>query len=140
MEWFKNSAVKTQTVYFQTSSLKIISFKMSTSSDLAAHRNVIAFFMERNMTPTNTFNELRKTETHKSVSRAVIFKWHKRFRDGWQENEDSTSGRPKEIDNVLVQKLKSTIDADRQLTVREVSDVVGISKSSASRTGGELVC
>ena len=47
------------------------------------------------MTPTQTYGKMTTANMNYKVSRRLIFKWHKRFRDGRGSLEDdSRSGRP----------------------------------------------
>ena len=47
------------------------------------------------MTPTKTYGNMTAAKMNYKMSRRLIFKWHKRFRDGSESLEDdSRSGRP----------------------------------------------
>ena len=84
------------------------------------------------MTPGQTITEMETSASHRGVSRALIYKWHKRFTTGWTES-NAKKGRRKEIHSAIIKKVSDVIDADRRHTVREVAEIVGISKSSAHR-------
>ena len=60
--------------------------KMATSDKDAAHRNVIKFYFDLGMTPVETQKKLQLTEDHRHVSRSLVYKWHKRFEDGWTDS------------------------------------------------------
>lgn len=88
---------------------------MSASTSEAAHRNVINFCKELGMTPTETHKKLKLTEAHRNVSRALVFKWHKRYTDGYmnEETKQEKRGRPKEIDdNVMEKKMTLFVMTD----------------------------
>ena len=55
---------------------------MVTSEETAAHRSVIRFCVELGLTPVETQKKMFSTETHKNVSRAMIYKWHCWYSDG----------------------------------------------------------
>ena len=55
---------------------------MATSEETAAHRSVIRFCVELGLTPAETQKKIFSTERHKTVSRALIYKWHRRYSDG----------------------------------------------------------
>lgn len=106
---------------------------MSASTSEAAHRNVINFCKELGMTPTETHKKLKLTEAHRNVSRALVFQWHKRYTDGYEETKQEKRGRPKEIDDNVVELINDTIRDDRRRTVREMEEILGIGKSSIHR-------
>ena len=103
---------------------------MATSAEKAAQRNVIEYCVQLKMTPAQTFKQLQITEKYKNMSRALVFKWHKRFAEGWTGESDSKLGRPTEINSQIVNHVRDVIDTDRRLTVREISEDIGISKTS----------
>ena len=103
---------------------------MATLTEQAAHRTVIKFCVDLGMTPTETKDKLHMTETHKNVSRALVFKWHKRFSEGYEEKDAIKKGRPREITDEIKEKVRSVINEDRRQTVREVAELVNICKSS----------
>ncbi|XP_060576133.1 histone-lysine N-methyltransferase SETMAR-like [Ruditapes philippinarum] len=85
------------------------------------------------MTPTQTLHELQATDKYKSVSKSLVFKWHKRFVDGWTEEQRGNAGRPREFDDRLIQSVTDAIKEDRRLTIREVALISGCSKSTVHR-------
>jgi transposase len=104
---------------------------MATSDEGAARRTAIQFCVQSGMTPIKTFCQLKSTERYKNVSRALVYKWHGRFSDGYTEN--TPRGRPKYKDCRTVKSVKHVIDCDRRRTVRDVAEMAGISKSTAQR-------
>ncbi|XP_052681413.1 protein GVQW3-like [Crassostrea angulata] len=85
------------------------------------------------MTPTETHKKLKLTEAHRNVSRAMVFKWHKRYTDGYEETKQEKRGRPKEIDDNVLEIINDTIRDDRRRTVREMEEMFGTGKSSIHR-------
>ena len=85
------------------------------------------------MTLTQTFKQLQTTGKYENVSFALVFKWHKRSAEGWTGESDSKLGRPTEINSQIVNHVRDAIDTDRRLTVREISEDIGISKTSVHR-------
>ena len=67
------------------------------------------------------------------MSRALVFKWRKRFAEEWTGESDSKLGRPTEINSQNVNHVRDVIDTDRRLTVWEISEDIGISKTSVHR-------
>ena len=90
--------------------------KMATSDKDAAHRNVIKFCFDLGMTPVETQKKLQLTEDHRHVSRSLVYKWHKRFEDGWTDSLNGKSGRPREINASTVDNVNDMIRSDRRQT------------------------
>ena len=106
--------------------------KMATSSDVTAQRSVMEYCVECGMTHRQTIEEINSTKQYNAVSRKLIYKWHRRYSTGWEES-GVKKGRPKELNNKILQTVSDVIRGDRRLTVREIVDIMGISKSSVQR-------
>jgi len=99
---------------------------------------VIKFCVDIGKTPTDTHKFLKQSEKHSKVSRSLIFKWHKRFADGRDSlADDEREGRPSFRESDAVKnEVRDVINGDRRLTVREVADKCGISKTTAHQILG----
>ena len=107
---------------------------MATLEDESAHITVIRFCVEQGMTPVERHKNLKTIERHANVSRALVYKWHEPFSEGWPENPDRIKrGRPKSDDDSLVVKVQDVINRDRRQTVRDVASVIGCGKSTVQR-------
>ncbi|KAK3084951.1 hypothetical protein FSP39_021962 [Pinctada imbricata] len=104
---------------------------MATSRKDAEHKTVIRYCVDRGLTPIQTKKEIESSGMYGNVSRALIYKWHKRFTDGWTDNV--TQGRKKKDNLTTIKFVKKVIDEDRRQTVREVAEKTGISKSAIQR-------
>ena len=66
------------------------------------------------------------------MSRARVFKWHRKFREGEEDVEDKPrSGRPsssKTDENVKA--VRQAVRGDRRLTVRMIAEQVGIDRQT----------
>ena len=105
---------------------------MVTSDDVAAHRSVIKYSVGRGMTPKETIEKMSSTQQFCYVNRQLVYKWHRRFSTGCEES-GAKKGRPTELNKKILQTVSDVIRGDRRLTVREISNIVGISKSSIQR-------
>lgn len=101
-------------------------------------RAVIKFCVDIGKTPTDTHKFLKQSEKHSKVSRSLIFKWHKRFADGRDSlADDEREGRPSFRESDAVKnEVQDVINGDQRLTVREVADKCGISKTTAHQILG----
>ena len=53
---------------------------MATLTEHSAHRTIISYCVDRGMTPIQTLREMGKTRELCSVSRTLVYTWHKRFK------------------------------------------------------------
>ncbi|KAL4083208.1 hypothetical protein QTP88_028538 [Uroleucon formosanum] len=84
-------------------------------------------------------NEVCGTDT---VDRSTVQRWHQRFRDGRTSIDNNPrSGRPSTVtqDNTNAAILATLLDEDRRITVREIEQETGISKSSVHRILTEIL-
>ena len=77
-------------------------------------RAVNKFCKDLGKTPTDTYRMLQKSRREKCVSRALVFKWQKRFSEGREI-----------VDAAQLTLVKEAQDADRRLTVRVLSELAG---------------
>ena len=105
---------------------------MTSTGDLRL-RAVIQFCVSLNKTPTQT-HKMIKESGNPNCSRSLVFKWHKRFKDGRESIEDDErGGRSPSVRSTVVRKVRDLINEDRRFTVRILSSDVGISKSTVQR-------
>ena len=91
------------------------------SSDRLEIRAIIKFCHDLGKTPTQTLKMIEQTKRERSVSRALVFKWHRRFADGQDSLEEQEGcGRKKQYGATTVTSIREALDADRQLTIREL--------------------
>jgi len=102
--------------------------KMQRSVD---QQYAITFCVKLKKSATETLAMIPKAYGKDALSKAQVFRWHKAFREGTEEVEDEQRlGRPSTshtLDNVA--KVKAVLDSDRCLSVRLISDQVGLPKS-----------
>ena len=56
-------------------------------------------------------------------SRSIVFKWHKRFRDGRASiDDDERPERQTEIGDAMIDDIRPTVQEDGRITVREISE------------------
>lgn len=91
-------------------------------------RAIIKFCKDLGKTPTDTCKMLQKSRGKTSVSRALVFKWHKRFSEGRESIQDDTrSGRKLHVNETHLTSIKEALEFDRRVTVRELSEIADLS-------------
>lgn len=99
------------------------------------HRYVIQYFHLKGLNPTKIKTELDGTLGESAPSFATIKYWVAEFKRGRTSCEDEhRSGRPSKVATPeMIRKVHKIVLDDRRLKVREIADMVGISKSAVHR-------
>ena len=104
-----------------------------TSTGNVKLRAVIQLCVSLDKTPTQT-HKMIKESGNSNCSRSLVFKWHKRFKDGRESIEDDERvGRSPSVRSTVVRKVRDLINEDRRFTLRILSSDLGISKSTVQR-------
>ena len=94
----------------------------------------IKFCVKLGKTATETLKMLRDVYEDSSMSRTRVSEWHKRFVEGREDVEDDPkSGRPcTSITDTNIEKVRQFVRIDRRLTIRVITDEVGMDKETVS--------
>ena len=106
---------------------------MATLTERLVHITIISYCVDRGMTPIQTLREMGKTRELNSVSRTLVYTWHKRFKTESDVTTAEKRGRPKKNQAAQMKKIEDFLDKDRYQTVQEIAEKVGLSKSEAQR-------
>ncbi|XP_060555054.1 protein GVQW3-like, partial [Ruditapes philippinarum] len=99
-----------------------------TSQERLELRANIKFCMELGETPTDTYKKLQRIRGENAVFRALVFKWFRRFFEGRKSLEDDEGcGRRSSVKPSDVTSIEDIIKEDARVTVREISEVTGMS-------------
>ena len=103
------------------------------------HRYVIQYFYLKGLSPTSIKTELDSTLGESAPSFTTVKYWVAEFKRGRTSCQDEhRSGRPNEVTTPeMVKKIHKAVLDDRRLKVRELADIVGISKSAVHRVLSE---
>lgn len=103
-----------------------------TSTENMELRAVIKFCEDLGHTPTQTHQLMQKS--NRKCSRELVYKWHRRFREGRTSLEDDVrSGRPDTVRQRMVARVSDCMEKDRRLTVRAIADDIGTSYGTVER-------
>ncbi|KAE9522415.1 hypothetical protein AGLY_017174 [Aphis glycines] len=101
-------------------------------SENTEQRVCIKFFHKLGKTATETYQMLLLAYGDETMSRARVFEWFKRFKEGRTTVEsDEREGRPSTSRNEeMIQKIQTAIRGNRRLTIMELSNEFQISFGS----------
>ena len=110
----------------------LITFAMQENIE---QRYATKFCVKLHKYATETFASLTEAYGDDTLSRTVVFKWHKAFKEG-RENveEDPPSGRPiSSTNDQNVEVVRSVMAKDRRLSVRMIAEETGLNKNAVHR-------
>ena len=95
----------------------------------AMHENIeqryaTRFCVKLNKSATETFASLTENNGDATLSRTMVFKWHKAFKEGRENVEDDPrSGRPiSSTNDQIVEVVRAVMAKDRRLSVRMIDE------------------
>lgn len=95
-------------------------YNMTDTGNIENRAN-IKFCTKLGMTPTQTYEKMQQASSGKTVSRSLVFKWHKRFSEGRIDIKDDTGrGRKKVITTRMIDDVKACLNLDRRQTIDEI--------------------
>ena len=115
--------------------LKWIGFLFSAgimlSVNVEQHVNV-KFCVKLGKSTTETYDTLKKVYGDECLSRAQVFDWFKRFREGREEiGDDQRPGRPSTSKTgANIEKVGEILRQNRRLSIRAVAELVNIDKET----------
>ena len=84
--------------------------RIMSSTESTETRAIIKFCANLGMTPTQTMKKMEEADMKNCACRALVFRWHKRFREGRESiSDDERRGRPPVISSTLVTSIKLKI-------------------------------
>ncbi|KAG5334715.1 SETMR methyltransferase, partial [Acromyrmex charruanus] len=101
-------------------------------SEIMEQRSAIKFCVRNGISAAETLRMCQKAYGDGALSQARVFAWHRMFKEGRESVQDEPrAGRLSTSTDVIhVQKIRDLVLANRRLTVRDLTDLVGISEGS----------
>ncbi|XP_062950116.1 protein GVQW3 isoform X1 [Cynocephalus volans] len=95
----------------------------------------IKFCVKLNKSASETHHLLKEAYGDEVMSRARVFDWHKRFKEGREDvRDDARSGRPvTHRTDENIRKVKDLVCSNRQLTVRMMAEELNLDKETVRR-------
>jgi len=111
---------------------RLVTFAMQENIE---QRYAIKFCVKLNKSATETFTSLTEAYEDATLSRTMVFKWHKTLKEGRENVEDDPrSGRPiSSTNNQNVEVVRAVIAKDRRMSVRMIAEETGSDKSAVHR-------
>jgi len=98
-------------------------------------RYAIKFCVKLKKSATETFSSLTEAYGDATLSRTMVFKWNKAFKEGREYVEnDPRSGRPiSSTNDQNVEMVRAVIAKDRRFSVRMIAEETGLDESAVHR-------
>jgi len=95
-------------------------------------RYAIKFCVKLNKSATEPFASLTKAYGDATLSRTMVFKWHKAFKEGRENVEDDPcSARPiSSTNDQSVEVVRAVMAKDSRMSVRMTADEMGLDKNA----------
>ena len=92
----------------------------------------IKFCVKLNKSATETFASLTEAYADAILSRTIVFKWHKAFKEGRENVEDDPrSGRPiSSTNDQNLEQAPAVIAQDRRMSVRMIGEETDLDKNA----------
>jgi [histone H3]-lysine36 N-dimethyltransferase SETMAR len=120
---------------------------MADNLNSTEQRYAIKFMQKEGATSTNVYARLKAVYGSQCMSRARVFVWFKRFRDGRKSTDNNIrSGRPATaVNDENIARVDELIRGDRRLTVKDIMRSLGIGAMAVNeiihdRLGFSKVC
>ncbi|KYN39316.1 Histone-lysine N-methyltransferase SETMAR [Trachymyrmex septentrionalis] len=98
------------------------------------HRYVIQYFHLKGLSPINIKAKLDSTLEESAPSFTTVKYWVAEFKRGRTSEDEHRSSRPSEVAiPEMVKEIHKMVLGDRRLKMRELADMVNISKSAVHR-------
>ena len=96
---------------------------------------VIKFCVKLNKSATETFASLTQAYGDITLSRTMVFKWHKAFKEGPEnvENDPLSGGPISSTNQENVEVVRAVMVKDRRLSVRMIAEETGLGKCAVHR-------
>ena len=129
LDWLSQSCATTVCVWscFLTS-LRLQCRKIS-------NNGMLLNFVSNSTNLPETFVSLTEAYGDATLSRTMVFKWHRAFKEGRENVEDDPrSGRPvSSTDDQNVEVVRAVMSKDRRLSVRMIAEETGLNKKAVHR-------
>lgn len=100
----------------------------------AEQRSYIKFCVELGKTPMETKKMLEMTQSGRNVSRALVYRWHRRLSlDSSTPYTSKGAGRPTIIDESLTSDVTNALQKDARMTVRDIACSFDIGTATAHK-------
>ena len=98
-------------------------------------RYAIKFCVKLGKNAAETFDMIKTAYGETFMSRATVFRWHKKFQDGRDEvRDEERCGRERDVRTPdLVEKIRKFLDEDRRVSLLTVAAQFGVGEATVYR-------
>ena len=114
---------------------------------ISEHRVYCKFRAQLGFPPTEIYADLQKVYGNGALKYTRVFKWVRRFNDGWEsiENDPRVGGPVSALTEKNVATVKTLIEEDARYTMQDIQELSGIHSSSVlkilrERLGLRKIC
>ena len=110
-------------------------------SEFVEQRSAIKFCLRNKISVAETFRMLQKAVGDLTMSQKNVSKWYKDFKEGRERIDNlERPGRPStSTDEQNVNQIKELVHKNRQLTIRDLADTIGISRGSLNTVSKDIL-
>ena len=110
-------------------------------SEFVEQRSAIKFCFRNEFSVVETFKMLQKAFGDLTMSQKNVYKWYKDFEEGRERVDDlERPGRPStSTDGQHVNQIKELVHKNRQLTIRDLADTIGILRGSLKTASKDIL-
>ena len=110
-------------------------------SEFVEQRSPTKFCLRNGISVTETFRIMQKVFGDLTMSQKNVYKWYKDLKEGRERVDDlERPGRPStSTDEKHVNQIKELVDKNRQLTIRDLANTIGISRGSLNTVSKDIL-
>ena len=110
-------------------------------SEFVEQRSAINFCLRNEISVAETFRMLQKAFGDLSMSQKNVYKWYKDFKADRERVDDLERPGPPSTstDKQHVNQIKELVHKNRRLTIRDLADVIGISRGSHNTVSKDIL-
>ena len=113
---------------------------MFTMSEFVEQRSTIKFCWRNEISVAETFRMFQKAFGDLTMLQKNVYQWYKDFKGAERVDDLERPGRPSTLtDEQHVNQIKELVHKNRPLTIRDLSDTIGISRGLLNNVSKDIL-